>query len=79
MSKISGQARRPAPTKARRGDPLWSPGSTRFDFDASLGEVKRIKIFFIFWNKVLCTFVYLILQYTWYCEQGLKMKKQEKQ
>jgi hypothetical protein len=26
--KIFGQAQRPAPTKACRGDPLWSPVST---------------------------------------------------
>jgi hypothetical protein len=34
---IFGQARRPAPTKACRGDSLWSPGSKKFDFDAALG------------------------------------------
>jgi len=34
--KIFGQARRPAPTKACRGDSLWSPVSTKFDFDAVL-------------------------------------------
>jgi hypothetical protein len=33
---IFGQARRPAPTKACRGDSLWSPRSKKFDFDASL-------------------------------------------
>jgi hypothetical protein len=34
--KIFGQARRPAPTKACRGESLWSPGSKKFDFDAAL-------------------------------------------
>jgi len=34
--KIFGQARRPAPTKGCRGDPLWSPVSTKFDFDVVL-------------------------------------------
>ena len=34
--KILGQARRPAPTKACRGDSLWSPGSMKFDFDSVL-------------------------------------------
>jgi hypothetical protein len=34
--KIFGQARRPAPTKACRGDSLWSPGFKKFDFDAAL-------------------------------------------
>jgi len=33
---IFGQARRPAPTRVCRGDSLWSPGSMKFDFDASL-------------------------------------------
>ncbi len=33
---ILGQARRPAPTKACRGDSLWSPGSTKFDFNVAL-------------------------------------------
>ena len=36
--KIFGQARRPAPTKACRGDPLWSPVSRKFDFDVVLGS-----------------------------------------
>jgi hypothetical protein len=34
--KIFGQARRPAPTKACRGDSLWSPVSREFDFDVAL-------------------------------------------
>jgi hypothetical protein len=47
--KIFGQARRPAPTKACRGDPLWSPVSTKFDFDVVLrhtlsGAVKKQKL-----------------------------------
>ncbi len=33
---IFGQARRPAPTKACRGDSLWSPGSKKFDLDTAL-------------------------------------------
>ncbi len=33
---IFGQARRPAPTKACRGDSLWSPISLKFNFDAVL-------------------------------------------
>jgi len=34
--KIFGQAQRPAPTIACRGDSLWSPRSKEFDFDAVL-------------------------------------------
>ncbi len=37
-SNIFGQARRPAPTKACRGDSLWSPVSTKYDFDAVLSK-----------------------------------------
>jgi len=37
--KIFGQARRPAPTKACRGDSLWSPGFKKFDFDAALAAM----------------------------------------
>jgi hypothetical protein len=29
-------ARRPAPTKSCRGDSLWSPVPTKYDFDAAL-------------------------------------------
>lgn len=39
--KIFGQARRPAPTKACRGDPLWSPVSMKFDVDVSPQQVRR--------------------------------------
>ena len=34
--KIFGQARRPAPTKACRGEPLWSPVPSKIDFDVAL-------------------------------------------
>jgi hypothetical protein len=37
-SNIFGQARRPAPTKACRGDSLWSPVSPKYDFDAVLSK-----------------------------------------
>jgi hypothetical protein len=36
ICKIFGQARRPAPTKACRGDPLWSPVFRKSDFDVAL-------------------------------------------
>jgi len=37
-SNIFGQARRPAPTKACRGDSLWSPVAAKYDFDAVLSK-----------------------------------------
>jgi hypothetical protein len=37
-SNIFGQVRRPAPTKACRGDSLWSPVSPKYDFDAVLSK-----------------------------------------
>jgi len=43
--KISGQARRPAPTKACRGDSLWSPGSKKIDFDAALSSCERSELY----------------------------------
>jgi hypothetical protein len=39
--KIFGQARRSAPTKACRGDPLWSPAFRKSDFDVALLEKAR--------------------------------------
>jgi hypothetical protein len=37
--KIFGQVQRPAPTKACRGNPLWSPVSMKFDFDVVLRDL----------------------------------------
>jgi hypothetical protein len=45
---IFGQARRPAPTKACRGDSLWSPGSKKFDFDAALAAAVIVIMVFVF-------------------------------
>jgi hypothetical protein len=39
--KIFGQARRPAPTKACRGDSLWSPVSTGSGKSTDLAQPKR--------------------------------------
>jgi hypothetical protein len=42
--KIFGQARRPAPTKACRGDPLWSPAFRKSDFDVALvAKIRRLQ------------------------------------
>ena len=39
--KICGQARRPAPTKACRGDSLWSPRAKKFDLDAVMRKILK--------------------------------------
>ena len=51
---IFGQARRPAPTKTCRGDPLWSPGSSKTDFDLALVPGKTDLLFF---QKYITLFV----------------------
>ena len=42
---IFGQARRPAPTRACRGDSPWSPGFKKIDFDAVLLKVLHCYLF----------------------------------